>query len=145
RKSADRVPVKRLNWAQPSRSLPPLSRSPTIEPPRARRPPAQRHLVNLSAMLRVENLTKAYHRGQVESPALRGASCEIAAGSFTFIAGPAGSGKRTRPYLMGAVDGPTTGQLLLHGRPLPSLRPAERDRRRQRDLGFDFQSINLLA
>src|SRR5690606_19954459 len=96
-------------------------------------------------MLRVENLTKVYRRGPLEVPVLRGITCEIPAGSFTFIVGPSGSGKSTLLYLMGALDEPTSGQILLNGRPLASLPPAERDRLRQRDIGFVFQSFNLLA
>jgi putative ABC transport system ATP-binding protein len=96
-------------------------------------------------MLRVENLTKVYRRGQVEVPVLRGVSCEIPSGSFTFIVGPSGSGKSTLLYLMGALDEPTSGQILLNGRPLASLAAAERDRLRQRDIGFVFQSFNLLS
>jgi putative ABC transport system ATP-binding protein len=96
-------------------------------------------------MLRVESLAKVYRRGQVEVPVLRGVSCEIPAGSFTFIIGPSGSGKSTLLYLMGALDEPTSGQVILNGRPLASLSAAERDRLRQRDIGFIFQSFNLLA
>src|SRR5690606_3271827 len=88
---------------------------------------------------------KVYHRGQVDVPVLRGVNCEIAAGSFTFIVGPSGSGKSTLLYLMGALDEPTSGQIFLDGRSLASLSPAERDRLRQREIGFVFQSFNLLA
>jgi putative ABC transport system ATP-binding protein len=96
-------------------------------------------------MLRVENVTKVYHRGQVEVPVLRGVSCEIPSGSFTFIVGPSGSGKSTLLYLMGALDEPTSGQILLDGRSLASLSSAEKDRLRKREIGFVFQSFNLLA
>jgi len=96
-------------------------------------------------MLRVENVTKNYRRGTLEVPVLRGVTCTIPRGAFTFIVGPSGSGKSTLLYLMGALDEPTSGEIVFHDRPLSRLAEAERNRLRQREIGFVFQSFNLLS
>ncbi|MCA9074868.1 MAG: ABC transporter ATP-binding protein [Planctomycetaceae bacterium] len=96
-------------------------------------------------MIRVENVTKAYQRGTVEVPVLRGLSCEIEAGSFTFIVGPSGSGKSTLLYLIGALDEPTSGEIMLNDRNLSAMSGKERDRLRRDEIGFIFQSFNLLS
>lgn len=96
-------------------------------------------------MIEVENVTKVYQRGRVEVPVLRGVTCEIPSGSFTFIVGPSGSGKSTLLYLIGALDEPTTGEIQINGRRHSSLSPSERDALRKSDIGFVFQSFNLLS
>lgn len=96
-------------------------------------------------MIRVENVAKAYQRGTVEVPVLRGLSCEIEAGSFTFIVGPSGSGKSTLLYLIGALDEPTSGEITLNDRRLSAMSSKERDQLRRNEIGFIFQSFNLLS
>ena len=96
-------------------------------------------------MIRVENLTKTYQRGTVEVPVLRGLSCEIEQGAFTFIVGPSGSGKSTLLYLIGTLDEPTSGEILLGDRRLSSMGTQERDQLRRNEIGFIFQSFNLLS
>jgi putative ABC transport system ATP-binding protein len=86
-----------------------------------------------------------HHRGTVEVAALRDVTCSIPAGSFTFILGPSGSGKSTLLYLLGGLDEPTSGEIRIAGRAFSEMRTTERDRFRQRDVGFVFQSFNLLA
>jgi putative ABC transport system ATP-binding protein len=95
-------------------------------------------------MITVENVTKAFRTGNSELEVLRGVSCEIPQGSFTFIVGPSGSGKSTLLYLIGALDDPTSGEIRIEGRPLRSLTSRQRDLLRRHDLGFVFQSFNLL-
>jgi putative ABC transport system ATP-binding protein len=96
-------------------------------------------------MINVQNVTKVHRRGALEVHALRGVSCQIPAGSFTFILGPSGSGKSTLLYLLGALDDPTTGVIQVAGKPLGGMTTRERDTFRREDVGFIFQSFNLLS
>jgi len=96
-------------------------------------------------MIEVTNLTKSFRRGETEIPVLRGLSCRIPAGAFAFIVGPSGSGKSTLLYLLGALDEPTSGEVRVGGRRIADLEPAARDEFRRRDVGFVFQSFNLLS
>jgi len=96
-------------------------------------------------MIQIESLTKTYSRGADRVRALRGVSCHIAPGSFTFVVGPSGSGKSTLLQLIGALDDPTKGAVIVDDTPLHALTPKQRDRYRRRDVGFVFQSFNLLA
>ena len=96
-------------------------------------------------MIVVQDVTKVHRRGTVEVHALRGVSCEIAPGSFTFILGPSGSGKSTLMYLLGALDEPTTGDISIDDRPLAAMTSRQRDTFRREEVGFIFQSFNLLS
>jgi putative ABC transport system ATP-binding protein len=90
-------------------------------------------------------VTKVHRRGALEVHALRGVSCQISQGSFTFILGPSGSGKSTLLYLLGALDEPTAGTIQVSGKMLGSMSSRERDVFRREDVGFIFQSFNLLS
>lgn len=96
-------------------------------------------------MIEVQNVTKVHRRGTTEVQALRGVSCQIAEGSFTFILGPSGSGKSTLLYLLGALDEPTSGSICVSGKSLGAMKSGERDSFRREEVGFIFQSFNLLA
>lgn len=96
-------------------------------------------------MIDVQDVIKIHKRGQLEVHALRGVSCQISQGSFTFILGPSGSGKSTLLYLLGALDEPTSGVISVSGTPLGKMTSGERDRFRREEVGFIFQSFNLLA
>jgi len=96
-------------------------------------------------MIQVEQVTKIHHRGDVEIPVLRGVNCSIPKGRFTFIVGPSGSGKSTLLYLLGALDEPTSGKILVEGRDVVAMSAADRDAFRRADVGFIFQSFNLIA
>ncbi len=96
-------------------------------------------------MIDVQNVTKVHRRGVLEVHALRGVSCQIAEGSFTFILGPSGSGKSTLLYLLGALDDPTGGAILVSGKSLGAMTTRERDTFRREEVGFIFQSFNLLS
>lgn len=96
-------------------------------------------------MIRVDAVTKVFHRGAVEVPVLRGLSCEVPSGSFTFVVGPSGSGKSTLLYLLGALDEPTGGSIWIGDRRLDTLSDRERDQFRRDEIGFIFQSFNLLS
>jgi putative ABC transport system ATP-binding protein len=96
-------------------------------------------------MISIDNVTKTYRRGQSEVRALRGVSCAIPPSAFTFIVGPSGSGKSSLLYLIGALDEPTSGSVAVQGRRLEQLAPRERDVYRREQVGFVFQSFNLLS
>ena len=96
-------------------------------------------------MIEVDRVSKLHRRGELEVAALREISCQIPAGSFTFILGPSGSGKSTLLYLLGALDQPTTGQIHVDGANLQTMSLRERDRFRRQDVGFIFQNFNLLS
>jgi putative ABC transport system ATP-binding protein len=94
----------------------------------------------------VDDVTRDYHLdGGVTVPALRGVSLTINAGDYVSIVGPSGSGKSTLMHLLGGLDRPTTGRLLLGGRDVAGLSQAEMARLRNEVIGFVFQSFHLLA
>jgi putative ABC transport system ATP-binding protein len=95
-------------------------------------------------VIKVENVTKVHRRGTTEVRALRGVTCEFPPNSLTFMMGPSGSGKSTLLYLLGALEEPTTGDITVDERKLRSLSPRERDDFRREQVGFVFQSFNLL-
>lgn len=96
-------------------------------------------------MIEVRDVTKTFFRGETAVHALRGVSGEIEAGSFNFILGPSGSGKSTLLYLIGALDDPTSGDVAVGERSLNGMTTAERDAYRRDEVGFIFQSFNLLS
>jgi|SRR3569623_1107241 putative ABC transport system ATP-binding protein len=96
-------------------------------------------------MIDIRDITKTHRRGETEVAALRGVSCTIPAGAFTFIVGPSGSGKSTLLYLIGSLDQPTSGEISVDGRRLSEFTKAERDAYRREKVGFVFQNFNLLS
>ncbi len=95
-------------------------------------------------ILETRDVTKSYGTGEAQVAALRGVSTRIEPGEFVAIMGPSGSGKSTLLTILGGVEAPTTGQVLLEGTDLATLTDDERTRLRRRRLGFVFQSFNLL-
>jgi len=98
----------------------------------------------VAAVVEAREVWKVYRQGALEVEALRGLSLEIDAGEFTAIYGPSGSGKTTLLNLMGALDRPTRGQLLLEGRDLSALSRQQRSVLRRDRIGFVFQAYNLM-
>jgi putative ABC transport system ATP-binding protein len=88
----------------------------------------------------LQNVTKTYRDGNVR--ALDGVCLDIPAGQFVSIVGPSGCGKSTLLHMIGALDTPTSGDVLFRGAPLASIRDV--DRLRSREIGFVFQSFYLL-
>jgi putative ABC transport system ATP-binding protein len=107
--------------------------------------PSQPAASAANAMVQLRDVAKSHHLGTTEVRALRGVTAEIPAGSFTFIVGPSGSGKSTLLYLIGALDEPTAGEIVVAGRRLRTFTAQERDKYRREEVGFVFQSFNLLA
>lgn len=97
----------------------------------------------MSSILQTENLTKNYHVGKMEVPALRGVSLEIGKGEFVAIMGPSGCGKSTLLHLLGGLLSPTSGKIVIDGDDLSAVSDAKRTEIRRRKIGFVFQRFNL--
>ena len=89
-------------------------------------------------------LKKTYHNGELDVEVLRGVDLTVERGEFVAIMGPSGSGKSTLLHLLGGIDVPTEGRVLLEGTDLASLTDDRRTLIRRRRLGFIFQTFNLL-
>jgi putative ABC transport system ATP-binding protein len=98
----------------------------------------------MTSLIVVEGLTKEYRIGEVILPVLRGISIEISAGDFVAVMGPSGSGKSTFMNILGCLDTPTGGRYLLGGCEVSHLSRDELALIRNRQIGFVFQSFNLL-
>ena len=95
-------------------------------------------------MLKVENLKRYYKTNDVEVRALDGVSFEVKNGEFISIIGASGSGKSTLLHLLGGLDYPTSGKVLIDGTDIYGLKDDERTIFRRRNIGFVFQAYNLL-
>lgn len=95
-------------------------------------------------MLKLNRVTKTYHVGNEDFPALREISLEIESSAFMAFVGPSGSGKTTLLNLIGGLDRPTSGEIILNGAKLGDLTRNELAALRRRQMGFIFQSHNLL-
>lgn len=96
-------------------------------------------------MIQLSDVTKTYRSGSHDVAALRGVSFELPAASFAFVLGPSGSGKSTLLQLLGALDEPTTGEITIAGTRLRGMTASQRTRFRREQVGFVFQSFNLLS
>ncbi|HEX8184766.1 MAG TPA: ABC transporter ATP-binding protein [Blastocatellia bacterium] len=96
-------------------------------------------------LIRLEGVTKVFMADEVETHALSGIHFEVQRGEFVSIAGPSGCGKSTLLSILGLLDSPTTGQHFLAGKPVASLSVSERARIRNLEVGFVFQSFNLIG
>ncbi|MCL2189280.1 MAG: ABC transporter ATP-binding protein [Defluviitaleaceae bacterium] len=95
-------------------------------------------------ILRVENLTKTYGKGDAEVIALGGISFEVEKGSFVAVVGASGSGKSTLLHLLGGVDRPTSGAVHVDGQELFAMNESELAIFRRRNLGIVYQFYNLV-
>jgi putative ABC transport system ATP-binding protein len=96
-------------------------------------------------VIRVDSVSKTYRVGETEVRALRDVSIGIARGQFVAIMGPSGSGKSTFMNLLGCLDRPDSGSILLDGTDITDLDRNERAEIRNRKIGFVFQNFSLLA
>jgi len=96
-------------------------------------------------LLRLENVERRYHMEGEDVRAVRGVSLAIDAGDYVAIVGPSGCGKSTLLNLLGAIDRPDAGRVLLDGRDVGSLSDREATELRLRRIGFVFQRFHLLA
>ena len=97
-----------------------------------------------ATFFQMTGITKSYWMGDEWSPVLRGIDLTIQEGEFLSVLGPSGSGKSTLMNIIGCLDTPTSGEYVLHGRRVDDLEPDELARIRNREIGFIFQSFQLL-
>lgn len=96
-------------------------------------------------LIELVGVKKVFLTDEIETHALAGIHLNIQRGEFVSIAGPSGCGKSTLLSIIGLLDTPTDGQYRLKGRPVESLKQAERARIRNREIGFIFQAFNLIG
>jgi putative ABC transport system ATP-binding protein len=96
------------------------------------------------SMIKLQNIKKTYQSGEVSVEALKGIDLEIGQGSFTSLIGPSGSGKTTLLNLIGCLDKPTSGNIMIDGVEVNNLNRKEAAEFRGINLGFIFQNFNLI-
>jgi putative ABC transport system ATP-binding protein len=96
-------------------------------------------------LLQLEAVSKTFYTDEVETQALSGIHLEIHQGEYVSIAGPSGCGKSTLLSILGLLDSPTEGNFWLNGKLVRELRLGERAQVRNREVGFIFQSFNLIG
>ncbi len=98
-----------------------------------------------STLIEIENLTKIFYTDELETHALSQIDLVIQRGEYVAIAGPSGCGKSTLLSIIGLLDTPTSGAFQLNGKSVANLDSGERSRIRNQEIGFIFQSFNLIA
>jgi putative ABC transport system ATP-binding protein len=96
-------------------------------------------------IIHLEDVTKVFLTDEVETHAISGITLAIQPGEYVSIAGPSGCGKTTLLSILGLLDTPSNGTYVLNGKPVNQLKHSERARIRNREIGFIFQSFNLIG
>jgi putative ABC transport system ATP-binding protein len=96
-------------------------------------------------LIQLENIEKVFLTDEIETHALSAVSFDIRHGDYVSISGPSGCGKSTLLAILGLLDSPTSGRYELRGEPVEHLNHARRSRVRNREIGFIFQSFNLIG
>ena len=96
-------------------------------------------------MIHLQGISKVFVTDDLETHALAGVDLDIGKGEFVAISGPSGCGKSTLLAILGLLDSPTQGAYVLNQKPVHALKPAERARIRNREIGFIFQAFNLIG
>src|SRR5213082_1630668 len=102
-------------------------------------------MTNSNSLIKLDGIKKVFYTDEVETHALSGIHLDIRKGEYVSIAGPSGCGKSTLLSILGLLDSPTEGSYTLNGQPVASLDHSERARIRNREVGFIFQSFNLIG
>src|ERR1700710_341618 len=98
-----------------------------------------------STIISIESMTKVFYTDEVETHALSGVHLEIARGEYVAMSGPSGCGKSTLLSIIGLLDTPTAGRYILNGKEVANLNFGDRSRIRNQEIGFIFQSFNLIG
>jgi putative ABC transport system ATP-binding protein len=101
--------------------------------------------ISNGTIIKLEGITKVFYTDDVETHALSGVHLELKEGEYISIAGPSGCGKSTLLSILGLLDSPTTGSYILNGQSVADLGHGERANIRNREVGFIFQSFNLIG
>ena len=96
-------------------------------------------------LIQIQELTKVFYTDEIETHALSGVHLSIAKGEYVAMSGPSGCGKSTLLSIIGLLDTPTAGSYSLNGKSVENLDFAERSRIRNQEIGFIFQSFNLIG
>ena len=100
---------------------------------------------NYSPLIYMEDVTRVFGTGNVDARVLAGINLEINRGEYVCIEGPSGCGKSTLLAIMGLMDSPTSGAYVFDGQPVQGLNASARARARNQEIGFVFQSFNLIG
>ena len=100
---------------------------------------------NGNPLIHLEGVTKVFMTDDMETHALAGIHLEIQRGEYVSISGPSGCGKSTLLAILGLLDTPSDGTYIVNGRPATGMKPTERARMRNREIGFIFQAFNLIG
>ena len=100
---------------------------------------------NGQSLIKLDAVTKVFFTDEVETHALSGIHLEIKKGEYVSIAGPSGCGKSTLLSILGLLDSPTEGTYVLNSKPVQGLNLGDRARIRNQEIGFIFQSFNLIG
>src|SRR5580704_4438171 len=99
----------------------------------------------MQPLIQIEAMTKVFYTEEIETHALAGVHLSIDRGEYVAMSGPSGCGKSTLLSMSGLLDTPTAGKYELNGRSVENLKFAERSRIRNQEIGFIFQSFNLIG
>ena len=100
---------------------------------------------NLQPLINIEGLTKVFYTDEIETHALSGIHLTVNKGEYVAMQGPSGCGKSTLLSIIGLLDTPSAGKYLLNGHAVENLNFAQRSRIRNQEIGFIFQSFNLIG
>ncbi len=101
--------------------------------------------VATETLIQIENLTKVFYTDEIETHALSGVHLSIRRGEYVAMSGPSGCGKSTLLSILGLLDTPTSGDYTLNSKAVATLNFADRSRIRNQEIGFIFQSFNLIG
>jgi putative ABC transport system ATP-binding protein len=102
-------------------------------------------MASLEPLLQLEDVNKTFYTDEVETHALSGIHLEVRRGEYVSISGPSGCGKSTLLSILGMLDSPSEGDYLINGKQVNGLSHGDRARVRNREIGFIFQSFNLIG